>query len=292
MAVLPELSTAMLDIKRYKPSPALVHVCCCTGVAGKCAAGHINLIPANTCWLGAVRVLANSARRPERFSAATVLINKRSHDFIAKGIDVLGRSQLRHDRKASATRECVDEWVNRDLGIRGMVRANAESGICRGGKIDMKEPGVDLGQGHAAGGRAINGQKHFVPARRRRIACAKGRANEAIRIAHTGKRNGKGNGVSRTASEHRRAIERESAHSDEGGGTRKQVDREEIGILSGAPADCPTSRTSGSRRVGWCSPGQSGSRTGPRGQQQGRGSVTHRRIARTRCRETRGTRNR
>ena len=130
---------------------------------GKCAAGHIKLIPANTCWLGAVRVLANSARRPERFRAATVLINNRSHDFIAKGIDVLGRSQLRHDRKASATRECVDEWVNRDLGIRGMVRANAESGICRGGKIDMKEPGVDLGQGHAAGGRDYQWPETFRP---------------------------------------------------------------------------------------------------------------------------------
>src|SRR5678816_3257768 len=35
MAALPELSTAMLGINRYKPSPALVHVCCCAGVAGK-----------------------------------------------------------------------------------------------------------------------------------------------------------------------------------------------------------------------------------------------------------------
>ena len=32
-----------------------------------------------------------------------------------------------------------------------MVGANAESGISRVGKIDMKEPGVDLGQGNAAG---------------------------------------------------------------------------------------------------------------------------------------------
>ncbi len=58
----------------------------------------------------------------------------------------------------------------------------------------MKEPGVDLGQGHAASGRTIDSQYHFIPARRRRSTGAKGRRDKAIGIAHAGKRDGKGNG--------------------------------------------------------------------------------------------------
>ena len=97
-----------------------------------------------------------------------------------------------------------------------MVGANAESGICRRDKIDMKEPGVDLGQGHAAGGRAVDGQDHFISARRRRIACAKVRGNKAIGIAHASERDGKGDGGgSGVTIEHRRAIERKNAHPSE-----------------------------------------------------------------------------
>jgi hypothetical protein len=82
--------------------------------------------------------LDKRSQTPTAIPCRRVLVNHRRHDFIAKGIDSIGDSLLRHNGKASGTRECVDEWVNRDLGIRGMVGANAESGICRGGKIDMK----------------------------------------------------------------------------------------------------------------------------------------------------------
>ena len=73
-----------------------------------------------------------------------ILVNDRRHDFVAKSLDLIGRSRLRHDAKPSGICKCVDERVNRDQGIRGVVRANAESRICRGGKIDMKHPALDL----------------------------------------------------------------------------------------------------------------------------------------------------
>jgi hypothetical protein len=61
----------------------------------------------------------------------------------------------------------------------------------------MKKPAVDLGHGHATGGRTIDSQHHFISARRRRSARAKGRRDKAIGIAHAGKGDGKGNGVGR-----------------------------------------------------------------------------------------------
>ena len=128
----------MLGIKRHKPSLPLVHVLLLNSGSGKCAAGHIELIPANTRWLGAIRVGTNGSGRPQRFRAVAILINHRRHDFIAKGIDSIGRSLLRHDCKASATREGVHERVNCDLCVRSMVGADAESGICRRDKINME----------------------------------------------------------------------------------------------------------------------------------------------------------
>ena len=113
---------------------------------GKRAAGHIELIPANTRWLGASRVSANRIGRPQRFRAAAVLVNHRRHDFIAKGLDSSRRSLLRHNGKASATGESVNKPVDRNLRIRCMVGSDTESRISRGGKIDMKKPAVDLGQ--------------------------------------------------------------------------------------------------------------------------------------------------
>src|SRR5947207_2776180 len=46
-----------------------------------------------------------------------------------------------------------------------MVGANAESGIVRIGKINVEKPGVHLGQGHAAAGRSVDGQHHFISTR-------------------------------------------------------------------------------------------------------------------------------
>src|SRR6266446_8594983 len=94
----------------------------------------------------------------------------------------------------------------------------------------MKKPGVDLRQGHA-GKRGVNGQHHFISPRGRRIAGTKVRGNKAIGIAHASERDGKGNGVGRTTSEHRRAVERESAYAIESNNGKKikQIDREMIG---------------------------------------------------------------
>src|SRR5207248_10697372 len=43
MAVFPFASTAMLGIKRHKPSLPLVQLCCCAGVAGKVPPVTLNL---------------------------------------------------------------------------------------------------------------------------------------------------------------------------------------------------------------------------------------------------------
>ena len=67
-----------------------------------------------------------------------------------------------------------------------MIGANAESRIRRGDKIDMKQPGLDLSQRHASSGRAVDGEKHFITARRRRSASAKVRGNQAVGITQAG----------------------------------------------------------------------------------------------------------
>src|SRR5438128_4026333 len=93
----------------------------------KGATCHIELIPANARRLGAVRVLTDGVIRPQRFRATEVLINNRRHHSIAKGIDSISGSLLRHDGKTSAIREGVDEPVDCDLGVRAMVGAHAQS---------------------------------------------------------------------------------------------------------------------------------------------------------------------
>ena len=67
------------------------------GASREIAARHIKLIPANTCWLGAVCVLTNGARRPQRFCATKALIHHGRHDLIAQGIQVYPRSLLWHN---------------------------------------------------------------------------------------------------------------------------------------------------------------------------------------------------
>src|SRR5258705_8479628 len=97
----------------------------------------------------------------------------------------------------------------------------------------MKKPGVNLGKSHAASGRAIDGQQHFIPARRRRIGCTKGRRDKAVGIAHAGKGDGKsyGRGVRRPRpGKHRRAVECKSTDALKGKSRAiKQVDREVVG---------------------------------------------------------------
>ena len=61
----------------------------------------------------------------------------------------------------------------------------------------MKGPGVDLGQGHAASGRAIDSEHHFIPSRRRWVASASGgRGDEAIGSAYIGRAKSEADGVS------------------------------------------------------------------------------------------------
>jgi hypothetical protein len=89
---------------------------------GKITAGDIELIPANSRCTGAVNVGADGMRRPQRFGATAILINNRRHDFIAQRVQALRRSLLWH-KQSRRIRECVDEPVDCDLGVRGVVWA-------------------------------------------------------------------------------------------------------------------------------------------------------------------------
>ena len=136
-------------------------------------------------------------------------------------------------------REGVNEPVDCDLGVRRVITANAQGRIGRRTKIDMELPALDLGQWHAAVRGAVNGQKEFVPSRRRRAAGAEARRDQAVGISQASGRNGKGDGVGGTTTEHRRAIERENAHPLKGGLTSKQVYGQKIGVLGRVPATVP-----------------------------------------------------
>src|SRR6476619_3440105 len=104
----------------------------------------------------------------------------------------------------------------------------------------MKEAGVDLGQGYAASGRAIDGQHHFIPSRRRWIAEGfRGRGDEAIGSANIGCGESKADRIGGTACEHAGAVKSINVDAGEGSRSTKRVDREEIGVLSWAPARVP-----------------------------------------------------
>src|SRR5215470_10495396 len=120
-----------------------------------------------------------------------------------------------------------------------MAWANAKSGIRWRDKVDMKEPGMDLGQGGGIAGRAINSQDHFIPARRRWTARAKGRGDEAIGSAYIACGKTEADRVGRTASEHAGAVQSISTDASESSGTRKRVHHQEIGVL--CPAVVPKS---------------------------------------------------
>src|SRR5436305_11420439 len=49
-------------------------------------------------------------------------------------------------------------------------------------KINVKQPSFHLGQGHVFSGRAVHREKHFISARRRRIASAKRGRHQAVGI--------------------------------------------------------------------------------------------------------------
>src|SRR5262245_52326258 len=172
---------------------------------GKCAASNIELIPANAGWASAVHISANSTVSPQRFCAATILVNNGRHDFIPQGIQSRRCSLLRH-KPSSGIRECVNEAVDRDLGIWLMRCANAESGVRWRDKIDMKQPAMNLSQGYAAASRAVDSQDESIPSRRRRIASAKGRGDEAVGSAHIGRAKSEADRVGRAGGEHASTV--------------------------------------------------------------------------------------
>jgi hypothetical protein len=87
--------------------------------------GNIKLIPPDRSRsIGVIQ--DNGVVSPQRFHAAAVLVNNRRHDFIAQGIQLLRGPLLRH-KVGLVSGECVNELVDCDQGIRGVVGANAES---------------------------------------------------------------------------------------------------------------------------------------------------------------------
>src|SRR5262245_29516958 len=97
----------------------------------------------------------------------------------------------------------------------------------------MKSPAMHLVQGLAAGSRVVDCQEKSIPPSRRRIASAEARWNQGSRIAHTGWRDDEGNRLGGPAGvctgDHRRAIERENAHTVEGVRVSKEVRGKNIG---------------------------------------------------------------
>ena len=63
---------------------------------------------------------------PKGFRPVAVLVNNRRHDFIAQGIQALCGSLLWH-KQSGRIGEGVNKPVDCDLGIRGVVDANAQS---------------------------------------------------------------------------------------------------------------------------------------------------------------------
>src|SRR4051812_7496241 len=102
----------------------------------------------------------------------------------------------------------------------------------------MKEAGVDLRLGIAGGYGAIDSEHHSVSSRRRRIGALVS-SEEAIGKANVRRGKGKAYGICWATSEHAGAVKRVSAHAIEGGVVGKQVHRQEVGILSWAPAGVP-----------------------------------------------------
>jgi len=118
---------------------------------------------------------------------------------------------LGHQERAG-TGKCVNESSYGDVGIWGMVDAEAQSRITRCAKIDVKFPPVHLSQSHTAGGRAIDRDEKLIPASRRRRTGAKTSWNQTVGIAQAGRGDVKGDGVSGAAGEHAAVVTDAAAH--------------------------------------------------------------------------------
>src|SRR5439155_16618388 len=127
-----------------------------------------------------------------------------------------------------------------DVGIWGMVYANAQCRITRCAKINVKFPPVDLCQSHAAGGGAIDRDEKLIPGRRRRRTRAKTSWHQTVGVAQASRRDVESNRISSATRKHRGAVESKNAHAFESKRRPvKQVDREVIGVLGRAPAAVP-----------------------------------------------------
>src|SRR5262249_55673892 len=149
-----------------------------------------------------------------------ILINHGRHNLIAQGIQFYRRSLLRH-KVICLSSPCLNERVDCNLGIRRVVGTYTESGVSGVGKIDMKEPGVHLGQDCPRSGR-VDSQHHFICTRRWRIAGAKIRSNKTIGIAHASEADCKPDRVSWATREHAGAVERIGADTIKLSKTGKQ----------------------------------------------------------------------
>src|ERR1700730_9147786 len=105
----------------------------------------------------------------------------------------------------------------------------------------MKQPAMNLGQGHAAGSRAVDRKDEVIPSRRRRIAKVRvnGRSAHDIGSAYIGRAKSETDRVGRAASEHAGAVECIGTNAGESSRTRKCVHRQEIGVLVWASASVP-----------------------------------------------------
>ena len=92
--------------------------------SGNHAASNIELIPSD--YSRPVRVIQHCGLvSPQRFRAVAKLVNDRRHDFIAQGIELLRRSLLWH-KVVGRSGPCLNERIDCDVPIRGMVGAKAE----------------------------------------------------------------------------------------------------------------------------------------------------------------------
>src|SRR5438552_13726390 len=111
----------------------------------------------------------------DRLRACEILINKWIHQLVAQSVEQRGCAKLWHEVGGTATLKCIDKAVDGYCSIRRVRNADAESGVSRGYKIDMKAPNVNLVLTCATTSRAINVHEPFRLAYRRRTASTKGR---------------------------------------------------------------------------------------------------------------------
>ena len=111
-----------------------------------------------------------------------------------------------------------------------MRRADAEGGIRRGRKINMKAPNEDLGLNCACDRGAVHVHEPLRLTRWRRIAGPEAGGYQAVLIAQVGRQDGESYRVCRAAVDHAVTIECIDAHTIEGRLIRKLVHGKVVGV--------------------------------------------------------------